>query len=60
MLVYRERALKTEKCLFLNLAVRMAMSRVCLRPILSERIPKTKLPSARPSMKQDPVIGTQI
>ena len=36
------------------------MSRVCLLPILSERRPKTRLPRARPSMKQEEDIGTQI
>ena len=38
----------------------MAMRRVCLRPILSERRPKTRLPMARPSMKQEEDKLTQI
>ena len=43
-----------------NLVVRMAISKVCLLPILSERRPKTRLPRARPSMKQEDIICTQI
>ena len=52
--------IETGKLLIFNLVVRMAMSRVCLRPILSERIPNSMLPIARPSMKLEVVMGTQI
>ena len=46
--------------LVIMLVAAIVIKRACLRPILSERTPKMKLPANKPIMKNESMVGVQI
>ena len=46
--------------LMIMLVAAIVIKRACLRPILSERTPKMKLPANKPIMKNESMVGVQI